>query len=99
MPRERFIGEAIVIDPSTVPAAPLAQGAPACPMRFTWRDREYRVVRVLETGRQLRAHDSHETYVRSHSFRVLTDAEIEMVIRCDRRIRGNPWRLYTVKEA
>lgn len=66
-------------------------------MRFTWRGQEYRVLRILETSRQLRAHDSPETYVSSHSFRVLTDANMEMVLRCDRQVRGNPWRVHTIR--
>lgn len=97
MKREQFVSEPIVVDTATISPAALARGAPGCPMRFTWRGREYRVVKVLDSSRQLRAHDSSETYVKSHSFRVLTDANLEMVLRCDRQVRGNPWRLYTIR--
>lgn len=93
-----FVFEPIIVDPSSMQAAGLARGGPVCPMRFVWRGQEYRVTEVLETGRQLRAHDSSETYVRSHSFRVVTECGHEMVLRCDRQVRGNPWRLYTVKK-
>lgn len=93
-----FYSEPIIVDPESIPAAALAGGAPACPMRFTWRGKEYRVAKLLESGRQLRAHDSNETYVRSHSFRVVTECGYEMVLRCDRRVRGNPWRVYTARK-
>lgn len=96
--KAQFVSEPAIVDPTSIPAAGLAGGAPVCPTRFTWRGREYRVVRVLETGRQLRAHDSTETYVRSHSFRVETECGYEIVLRCDRQVRGNPWRVYTVRK-
>lgn len=96
--RPQFVFEPAIVNPGSIPVAGLASGAPACPTRFTWRGREYRVARVLETGRQLRAHDSDETYVRSHSFRVVTECGYEIVLRCDRQIRGNPWRVYTVRK-
>ena len=98
MARERFIGEPIRVDVATIPVAALSAGAPACPRRFFWRGREYRVTEVLETTRQLRAHDGPERYVRSHSFRVRTEDGSVMVLRCDRQVRGNPWRLFSVEE-
>lgn len=98
MPRERFVSEPIEVDVSSVPVAGLGRGAPTCPGRFVWRGDTYVVTAVLETGKQVRAHDSSETYVKSHSFRVHTDRGLEMVLRCDRQVRGNPWRVYTVKE-
>lgn len=55
------------------------------------------MIKVLGKAKQLRAHDSSETYVRSHSFRVLTEEKLEMVLRCERNARGNLWRLFTVK--
>lgn len=97
MSRDEFVGEPITVDAASIRPAALGRGAPGCPMRFTWRGREYRVIKVLETAKQLRAHDSSETYVRSHSFRVLTEERLEMVLRCERQVRGNPWRLFTVK--
>ena len=48
--------------------------------------------------KQLRAYDSRETYVKSHSFRIRTDTNLEMVLRCDRQVRGNPWRVFTVTQ-
>lgn len=97
MSKAEFIGEPITVDAGSIRPSTLGRGAPGCPSRFTWRGREYHVVKVLETSRQLRAHDSDETYVRSHSFRVVTAENLEMVLRCDRRVSGNPWRLFTVK--
>ncbi len=98
IPREEFVFEPIIIDSDSIPLAPLAQGAPSCPRRFTWRGQEHNVIAIMETTKQLRAHDSRETYVRSHSFRVRTDTNLEMVLRCDRQIRGNPWRICTVRQ-
>lgn len=95
MSREEFVGEPIFVDASSVDTGELAARAPGCPQRFTWRGRKYTVVRVLERSRQLKAHE--KGYVRCHSFRVLTADGYEMVLRCDRRVRGNPWRLFTVK--
>ncbi len=98
MPWEEFVSEPIIIDSSSVSLASLAQGAPGCPMRFAWRGQEHNVVAILETSKQLRAYDSQETYVKSHSFRVRTDTNLEMVLRCDRQVRGNPWRVFTVRQ-
>ena len=97
MGREQFVGEPITVDAGSIRPSTLGRGAPGCPSRFTWRGREYHVVKVLETSRQLRAHDSRDTYVRSHSFRVLTEENLEMVLRCDRGASRSPWRLLTVK--
>ena len=98
MAREQFVCEPIIVDSSSVPLVALAKGAPACPRRFRWRGQDHEVVAVLETSKQLRAHDSPETYVRSHSFRVVTNTNLEMVLRCDRQVRGNPWRVFTGKK-
>lgn len=98
IPREEFVSEPIIVDSSSVSLASLAQGAPGCPMRFTWREQEHNVVAILETAKQARAYDSRETYVKSHSFRVRTDTNLEMVLRCDRQVRGNPWRVFTVRQ-
>jgi len=92
-----FYGEPIEVDPTSMRPADLGLGRPACPMRFTWRGKTYEVARVLEMGRQLRAHDSRETYVRSHSFRVITTCGWEIVLRCDRHVRKKPWRVYTAR--
>lgn len=96
--RARYIGEPIRVDVSSISVAALAAGAAACPMRFFWREREYRVVEVLERSRQLRAHDSSERYVKSHSFRVRTEDGSIIELRCDRHIRGNPWRIFSLIE-
>ena len=96
--REEFVSEPIIIDSSSVSLLPLSQGAPSCPTRFTWRGQEHHVTAIIETGKQLRAYDSKETYVRSHSFRIRTDTNLEMVLRCDRQLRGNPWRVFTVRQ-
>lgn len=92
--RLTFYSEPIIVDPASISTAALAQGAPGCPMRFVWRGKEYRVAKILDVSRQLRAHDSPETYVRSHSFRVVTECGYEMILRCDRQVRGNPWRMF-----
>lgn len=97
MPREEFIGEPIEVDVSSMSPEALATGAPSCPKRFTWRQQVYTVIELLDQGKQLRAHDSKETYVKSHSFRVRTAEGYEMVLRCDRQVRGNPWRLFSLK--
>ncbi len=98
MSRERFVFEPIEVDVTSIPVAGLGAGGPTCPRRFKWRGRDVVVVDVLEVKRQLRAHDSQERYVHSHSFRVRTADGLEMVLRCDRQIRGNPWRVFTVTE-
>lgn len=97
MPKDTFISEPIQVDVSSISASNLGSGAPSCPMRFTWRGTTYHVAKVLESSKVLRAHDSSETYVKAHTFRVQTEEGVEMVIRCDRQIRGNPWRLFTVR--
>lgn len=96
-PREIFVSEPIVVDVDAIPVSSLSGGAPSCPMRFVWRGTTYHVAKVIESSKVLRAHDGSETYVKAHAFRVLTEEGFEMVIRCDRRVRGKPWRLYTLR--
>ncbi len=96
--KDEFVSEPITINSISVSPRSRSQGAPSCPRRFTWRGQEHNVIAILETAKQLRAHDSKETYVRSHSFRVRTDTNLEMVLRCDRQVRGNPWRVFTVRQ-
>src|SRR5690606_30156940 len=92
-----FYSEPVEDDSASVRPAALGRGAPACPMRFFWRGKEFRVARVLEQDRRLGARDSRENYVHSPSSRLLTTCGAQMVRRCDRQIRGNPWRLFTAR--
>lgn len=97
MARMEFVAEPIIVDVSSMGTGGVSKGAPSCPMRFVWRGQTYHVVAVLDEDKQLRAHDSSEKYVKSHSFRVRTAEGLEMVLRCDRNVRGNPWRVFTVR--
>ena len=92
-----FVSEPIIIESGSVSPVDLSRGAPGCPSCFSWRGEIHNVIALLEEGKQLRAYDSSEKYVKSHSFRVHTDTNWEMVLRCDRQVRGNPWRVFTVR--
>lgn len=97
MARPEFIAEPITVDVGSMDTSGGMRGAPTCPRRFTWRGQTYHVAQVIDEDKQLRAHDSAEKYVKSHSFRIRTTDGWEMVLRCDRQARGNAWRVFTVQ--
>ncbi len=99
-----FISEPILPVPGHTQAAGMARGEPGLPLRFTWRDVEYRVDRVLETWKTSGPchHGSGEMYLRRHWYRVATDPPLVMTLYCERQARTAKrpkarWFLYTVE--
>ena len=99
---EKFISEPIVPIAGTFDPKIMATGAPSMPARFTWRDKEYTVVQMLETWKESGPckSGSKEAYLRKHFFKIITAGNIEMTIYFQRQSRSKQtakkrWWLYT----
>jgi len=101
--RETFVGEPIEPMEGTFRLSEAAIGEPGLPQSFSWRDRQFVIVAVLEKWKEAGDchHGSGERYVRKHWYRVRTDAGLEMRLYFERqqRSRGSRWRLFTMRNA
>lgn len=110
----RFVSERITPDPTALDTATAALGEPALPMRFSWRGRTYRVVRVIARRKGYepdRTHGSGELYLRRHWLEVEVDDGSIMTLYFERQPvsrrsgtsrapgHGRCWWLYSVREA
>jgi hypothetical protein len=99
----RPVLEPVRVPPGAFDAVAMARGEPGVPLRFAWRGRDYRVVEVLDSTRELGPcrHGSGETYVRRHTVRVRTDSGEVMVLAAARDAgRRRPrWLLRSVEPA
>jgi phosphoribosylglycinamide formyltransferase-1 len=82
----------------------MARGEPGVPDRFTWRDREYRLVGVVESWKTSGPcrHGSGEVYLRRHWYRIVADPPAELVVYFDRQARkpGKPrWWVHTARRS
>jgi len=100
-PQDEFISEPITPAPGTGDVRAMARGEPGLPARFTWREREYTIVNVLEAWKSSsREGGTGELYLRRHFYTVETDTGERMTLYCERQAR-NPrkpkarWYLYT----
>ena len=100
----QFVGEALHPAAGAGDAGAMARGEPGVPARFTWRDRQWDVAKVLERWRETGPcrNGSPEQYVRKHWFRVLLVTGEELEIYCDRQARRgkNPkarWWVFAIK--
>lgn len=101
---EQFIGEQITPASGTASTAGMARGEPGLPGRFTWRDREYHVLRVLQQWKSSGPCRSGggEIYLRRHWYKVMTEPPAIMTIYFDRQARQprRPrarWWLYSLQ--
>lgn len=99
-----FVSEPVVPDAGTFDAAAMASGRPGLPAGFTWRDRHYAIVEVLEEWKvsEREFHRRGEAYYRKHFWKVRTDSGEVMTLYAVRHLkRGqNPkkrWWLYSVE--
>ena len=103
--RQEFVSEEIAPVSGTGRAAAMARGEPGLPERFTWRDREYRVLGVIEQWKSSGPckSGSDEMYLRRHWYRIVTEPHAVMSVYCERQARSRKratsrWFLYTVEE-
>ena len=68
----RFVSEPLTPIGGTISTADLARGEPSLPDGFVWRDREFRVVDVLEMSRSYR-YDLGDKYLARHIWRLRMD--------------------------
>lgn len=100
---ETFVGEAIHPEDQSFSLSPMALGKPGLPGKFSWRNRCFTVIAVLEEWKETGNchHGSGERYVRKHWFRIRTTENLEMKIYFERQKRssgGSRWRLYSLHE-
>ena len=103
---QRFVSEPITPAEDTFDSAETPVGKPPLPMRFTWRDQEYEVDRVLDRRKETGADKSHksgEMYVRKHWFTVKTTSGHTMKLYFERQARSKAqnksrWWLFTVAD-
>lgn len=103
---QRFVSEPIIPAEDTFETSETPIGEPPLPMKFTWRDDEYEVDRVLNRTKETeadRTHGSGEMYVRKHWFTVKTTSGHTMKIYFERQARSKAqkksrWWLFTVTD-
>jgi len=101
---ESFVGEPLIVEGESISTAGMMAGVPGLPRRFTWRDRSYAILEVLQVWKETGdcRHGSGERYLRKHWFRVRTDEGLEMKLYFERQrgsSGGSRWRLYSVSGA
>ena len=106
---EEFVSEEMTPAAGTGDAGAMARGEPGIPARFTWRDRQYGLVGVIETWKTSSPckHGGGEMYLRRHWYRILTDPPAVMTVYCQRQAprsksakrRKARWWIYTVAPA
>jgi hypothetical protein len=100
--RQSFVGEAITPVDRSFTVSPMAMGKPGLPRKFSWRDREFPVIEILEEWKEAGdcRHGSGERYIRKHWFRIKTTEDLEMEIYFERQARssgGSRWRLFSIR--
>ncbi len=104
-PCEQFISERILPVPGTASTAGMSRGEPGLPAEFTWRDRRYRVLDILQawkTSGPCRS-GADEVYLRRHWYRIRTDPAAVMTLYFQRQA-GQPrrpkarWWIYSITE-
>ena len=101
---EEFVGEELLPVVGTTDLSAMSRGEPGLPQRFTWREREYRIVGVIgkwKSSGPCRG-GGKEIYLRRHWYKVITVPGATMTIYFDRQAR-NPnrpkarWWIYTMQ--
>jgi hypothetical protein len=102
---ERFISENIVPDPESFDTAGMAVGGPGLPRRFSWRGKDYAIVKVLEKWKETGpcVSGSDERYVRKHWFKIEADSGDVMKIYYERQPKSKRqarqrWVLFTIEQ-
>lgn len=105
-PQPQFISEPVKPDAGTFDASAMSQGRPGLPAGFTWRDRHYAILEVLEEWKvsEREYHRRGEAYYRKHFWKVRADSGEIMTLYALRHVkRGHDpkkrWWLYAIEEA
>ena len=100
---EEFVSENITPDAGTFDASAMGIGQPGLPTGFTWRDKHYAIVEVLDDWKvsEREFHRTGEAYYRRHFWRVRVDSDQTMTLYVTRKAkRGESqkkrWWLYSV---
>lgn len=100
-PAEQFVSEPLQPVAGTADPAAMARGEPGLPGRFTWRDEEYHVVRVLQQWKSSGPcrSGSSEIYLRRHWYKLLVEPPLVMTVYCERQARRPKarWWIYTIE--
>lgn len=101
--KEEFVSEPITPAHESMDASAMAIGEPGLPKKFTWRDKEYTVEKVLAKWKESGPckHGSGEMYLRKHWFQIRTTSGYEMKVYFERQPRSKResktrWWLYTI---
>ncbi len=80
--QEQFISEQVLPVPGTASTAGMSRGEPGLPARFTWRDRQYRILDILQTWKTSGPCRSggDEVYLRRHWYKVRTEPPAVMTL-------------------
>ncbi len=80
----------------------MSRGEPGLPAGFVWRDREYRVIRVVRRWKQLGPETgSKELYLRRHYAEMVMDDSSTWIVYCLRQPHGaggtgGRWFVYSI---
>ena len=103
MSQPEFVSEPITPQHGSFDASAMGRGEPGLPAGFTWRDRQYRIVKLLASWKHVEAsdHAGGDRYYRKHYFEVLTDSGERMTIYAVRHTktgesRKKRWWLYSI---
>lgn len=97
---ERLISEQVIPVAGSFNVEAMASGSPGFPMAFSWRGKEYRVIALLESWKNLRPcrSGSDEQYVNKHFFKIETaSGEIMTLYRTRSGSKKDAWTLFTIK--
>jgi len=102
--REEFVSEPMIPVAGTADTAAMARGEPGLPLRFLWRDQEYRLAGLIEQWKSSGPcrNGSREMYLRRHWYKILTDPPLVMTVYGDRQTKNRKhpklrWWVYTIK--
>ena len=102
---EEFISEYIKPDKNSFNVSFMSSGMPGVPMKFSWRDKEYRVVKIIDFWKSMSnckgsfmTAENSEKYVRKHYFKLKLDSGDIVTLYCPRGVnKSSKWVIYTIE--
>ncbi len=101
---EKFVSETIKPLEGSFDTAAMTRGEPGLPAKFSWRDKEYTIAKVLEAWKETGPcrNGSDEIYLRKHWYKIQTTDNIIMTLYFERQARSKKqnkarWWLYTIE--
>lgn len=109
-PMMEFVSEPVTPEPGTFDAGAMSSGLASLPAAFTWRDRRYRIIEVLEHTKLTSVEGGTaqgERYLRRQRFMVRLDSGEVAVLDFHRQTAAKPggraarqrWFLFTIERA